>query len=97
MSFAFGATVFGIITGSLGLIPGTLSILQFADKVNQANNAPTTANLRIAVGLDRDGGLSGAGGDLPDARLFNNYGDFLGIVADPGTVSAHLMSVVFLV
>lgn len=84
MSFAFAAAVFGIATGAIGLVPGTLSILQFADKVNTDNSAATTAHIRIAVGLDRDGALNGAGGDLPDARLFNNYGEYLGIVADPG-------------
>lgn len=87
MAFVFGAAVFGVITGAIGLVPGTLSILQFADKVNLDKAAPYTAHMRVAVGLDRDGGLDGSGGDLPDARLFNQYGEFLGIAADPGDVS----------
>ncbi|KAL2257699.1 hypothetical protein VTK26DRAFT_9301 [Humicola hyalothermophila] len=42
--------------------------------------------LRFTVGLDVEGGLRNAGGDLPDVRLFNEAGEFLGISADPGEI-----------
>ncbi|KAK0745745.1 hypothetical protein B0T18DRAFT_390318 [Schizothecium vesticola] len=45
------------------------------------------STIKIAAGLD-GGVLSGAGGDLPDVRLFNEFGVFLGIAAEPGVVES---------
>lgn len=42
--------------------------------------------VRIQVGLNRAGGLSSADGDLPDVRLFNEAGEFLGGKYDPGSI-----------
>ncbi|KPM38675.1 hypothetical protein AK830_g7877 [Neonectria ditissima] len=50
--------------------------------------APETAKsvIKIGIGLDTKNGLNNAGGDLPDVRLFNEDGDFLGMSADPGDI-----------
>ncbi|KAK4112241.1 hypothetical protein N656DRAFT_798583 [Canariomyces notabilis] len=40
--------------------------------------------IKVTLGLDVTGGLHLAGGDLPDVRMWNENGDFLGIEADPG-------------
>lgn len=42
--------------------------------------------VRFQVGLDSDGGLTNAGGDIPDIRLFNEVGEFLGGRYDPGYI-----------
>ncbi|RYP08225.1 hypothetical protein DL764_002040 [Monosporascus ibericus] len=44
------------------------------------------STVRVAVGLDYGSSLINAGGDLPDVRVFNEAGNFIGMVADPGTV-----------
>ncbi|RYO97129.1 hypothetical protein DL765_011298 [Monosporascus sp. GIB2] len=72
---------------AIGVISGVLGIIQFGID-NFAEPERVGSTVRIAVGLDYDGGLSNAGGDLPDVRLFNEAGDFLGMVADPGTVDS---------
>jgi len=71
----------------IGLVSGGLGILQFGMD-NFA--APETAHsvVRVTVGLDYDGGLSNSGGDLPDVRLFNEAGDFIGMKVDPGKVQS---------
>lgn len=68
----------------IGLISGGLGIIQFGLD-NFAPKEETGSVIRISVGLDGNG-LSEAGGDLPDVRLFNDFGEFLGIAADPGSV-----------
>ncbi|KAJ3565392.1 hypothetical protein NPX13_g7521 [Xylaria arbuscula] len=70
---------------AIGLISGLLGIVQFGlDNFSSDDSEGST--IRISVGLDFDGGLSNSGGDLPDVRLFNEVGGFLGIKADPGSV-----------
>ncbi|OTB04414.1 hypothetical protein M426DRAFT_11561 [Hypoxylon sp. CI-4A] len=73
----------GIIE-AIGVISGALGIIQFG-----INNFPepdsVKSTIRITVGLDTDQ-LDGAGGDLPDVRLFDEAGGFLGIAVDPGQV-----------
>ena len=68
---------------AIGLVSGLLGIVQFGID-NFAEPESTGSTIRVAVGLDYDGGLSNAGGDLPDMRLFNEAGEFIGMVADPG-------------
>lgn len=41
--------------------------------------------MRLQIGLDGNG-LTNSGGDLPDVRLFNEVGSFLGGAYDPGTI-----------
>lgn len=67
----------------IGLFGTILGIVQFGlDNFPQEETASSV--IRIAVGLDNPspGGLSNAGGDLPDIRLFNEFGEFLGINSD---------------
>lgn len=45
------------------------------------------------MGLD-GGGLSGAAGDLPDVRQFNEFGVFLGIAVDTGVVESGEVGVI---
>ncbi|KAI0392432.1 hypothetical protein F5Y17DRAFT_359122 [Xylariaceae sp. FL0594] len=70
---------------AIGIISGALGIIQFGmDNLPKQDSVGST--VRITVGLDFDNGLSNAGGDLPDIHLFNEVGDFLGKVTDPGKV-----------
>ena len=72
---------------AIGVISGVLGIVQFGID-NFAEPESKGSTVRIAVGLDYDNGLNNAGGDLPDIRLFNEAGGFLGMVADPGKVDS---------
>lgn len=69
----------------IGVLSGLLGIVQFGMD-NFAAPETAASSLKIGVGLDIAGGLSNAGGDLPDVRLWNEGGDFLGISADPGDI-----------
>ncbi|KAI1103608.1 hypothetical protein F4804DRAFT_342403 [Jackrogersella minutella] len=69
----------------IGLISGVLGIIQFAsDQFPPTTSVDST--VRVTVGLDTNGGLDNGGGDLPDIRLFNEAGTFLGLAQDPGKV-----------
>jgi hypothetical protein len=71
----------------LGVFAGVLGFVTFS----QENFAPadsTASVIKLTVGLDVAGGIPNAGGDLPDVRLFNEAGEFLGISVNPGTVEA---------
>ncbi|KAI0384063.1 hypothetical protein F5Y04DRAFT_248889 [Hypomontagnella monticulosa] len=70
---------------AIGVISGVLGILQFGID-NFPKQDTVSSTIRITVGLDTAGGLNNAGGDLPDVRLFNEGGEFLGIETDPGKV-----------
>ena len=67
----------------IGVISGLLGIYQFgADNFGKADEGGSV--VRVQVGLDYENGLSNSGGDLPDIRLFNEVGEFLGGSYDPG-------------
>ncbi|KAJ2996616.1 hypothetical protein NUW58_g915 [Xylaria curta] len=68
----------GIISEVVGLVSFGMDLLPEQESV--------ASKIRIAVGLDMKDGLTNGGGDLPDVRLFNEAGDFIGMSADPGTV-----------
>lgn len=73
------------IVDVIGVLSGLLGIYQFgADNFGSADAGGSV--VRIQVGLDTPGGLNNAGGDLPDIRLFNEAGDFLGGKYDPGHI-----------
>jgi hypothetical protein len=75
------------IISTLDIINGVLGIAQFGiDNFAQKDDAGKTV-VQLAVGLDVPGELSNAGGDLPDVRLFNEAGEFLGMTADPGDIT----------
>ncbi|KAJ8130627.1 hypothetical protein O1611_g3000 [Lasiodiplodia mahajangana] len=69
----------------IGFISGVLGIIQFGED-NLPEKKSVGSTVRITVGLDTKGGLNNAGGDLPDVRLFNEAGEFLGIKTNPGKV-----------
>ncbi|KAI1125577.1 hypothetical protein F5Y10DRAFT_294551 [Nemania abortiva] len=48
------------------------------DKKKWAKQKKATATIRITVGLDKDGELADAGGDIPDVQVFSEAGEFLG-------------------
>jgi hypothetical protein len=73
MAAAF-ITVLGFAAGMVRYY--TVSRDQFA----QPSEAASV--IKVTLGLDVAGGLHLAGGDLPDVRLWNENGDFLGIEAD---------------
>ncbi|GAB0134211.1 hypothetical protein EsDP_00002592 [Epichloe bromicola] len=69
---------FGVFTGILGIF--SFSQKEFYESTQRG------VGFRFAVGLDGSGprgkGLTNAGGDLPDIRVFNEHGSFLGINAE---------------
>ncbi|KAK0743548.1 hypothetical protein B0T18DRAFT_439401 [Schizothecium vesticola] len=69
----------------IGVLSGVLGIVQFGMDNFAGEDDSVNSIIKIAVGLD-GGGLTNAGGDLPDVRLFNEFGEFLGMSADPGTI-----------
>ncbi|KAJ4305968.1 hypothetical protein N0V88_000758 [Collariella sp. IMI 366227] len=71
-------SVINIAVGAIGLIP------MFSDMFGSQDRAASV--IKVTVGLDMEGCLSNAGRDLPDVRLFNEGGEFLGISADPGKI-----------
>lgn len=76
-----GAAVINVI----GVVSGLLGIYQFG-RDNFGSTEEGGSVVRIQVGLDSKDGLSNAGGDLPDIRLFNEVGEFLGATYDPGSI-----------
>lgn len=71
----------------IGIVSGLISIFGFL-KENFADDdgSPTNSKMRVAVGLDGTEGLSNAGGDYPDVRVFNEVGNYLGGEFDPGYI-----------
>lgn len=63
MAFAAAIQVIGVVSGILG-------IAQFGIDNFGAHDTGGSV-VRFQVGLDSDGGLSNAGGDIPEIRLFN--------------------------
>lgn len=76
---------FTAVTGVIGVISGILGIAQFG--INNFGASDTGGSVvRFQVGLDSYDGLDNAGGDIPDIRLFNEVGEFLGGSYDPGFI-----------
>ncbi|KAI0026036.1 hypothetical protein F4780DRAFT_785135 [Xylariomycetidae sp. FL0641] len=73
----------GIIE-AVGFLSGVLGIVGFAQDNFAAEADAVASVVRIRVGLDTEGGLSNAGGDLPDVRLFNEAGGVPGHRGGPG-------------
>jgi hypothetical protein len=73
-----GLRVLNILAGVLGFIPFAAENFGGSDSVASV--------IRVTVGLDVEGGLQNAGGDLPDVRLFNEAGEFIGISTEPGDI-----------
>lgn len=83
---AEGMTAGQMFFNIIGVIGTSIGIYRLGeDKFNLWRNNQGSA-VRIQVGLDTDNGLSNAGGDLPDIRLFNEGGEFLGGKYDPGRI-----------
>lgn len=73
------------VVAVIGVISGILGIAQFGIDNFGASDAGGSV-VKFQVGLDSDGGLSNSGGDIPDIRLFNEVGKFLGGRYDPGFI-----------
>lgn len=70
----------GVVRFVYGII---ITTAQFA----QGGNALAAGStFRIAVGLDVPGNANHLGGEVPDIRLFNEFGGFLGMAVDPGPI-----------
>lgn len=69
----------------IGVIFGLMDIWSFG-KENFAEPDKKGSVVRIQLGLNSPEHLQHAGGDLPDVRLWNEVGGFLGISADPGSI-----------
>ncbi|KAK0673154.1 hypothetical protein QBC41DRAFT_215440 [Cercophora samala] len=73
------------VRGVISIVRGILGVLHFG-KGMFSQPDPVGSIIRITVGLEVPGGLTNSGGDLPDVRLFNEAGKFLGITVDPGFI-----------
>lgn len=73
------------VVNVIGVVAGLLNIVSFT-KENFAEPSQNGSVVRIQLGLDSPGGLTGSGGDLPDVRLWNEAGSFLGVSADPRSI-----------
>ncbi|KAH6981606.1 hypothetical protein BKA56DRAFT_656130 [Ilyonectria sp. MPI-CAGE-AT-0026] len=69
----------------IGVVSGLLGIIQFGID-NFVEEPGEGSTFKIAVGLDGTNGLSEAGGNLPDVRVWNQNGEFVGMKADSGDV-----------
>ncbi|KAL3476680.1 hypothetical protein BJX99DRAFT_246700 [Aspergillus californicus] len=74
------------VVDAIGVISGLLTIVSFSMD-NFGDTTEPGSTIKVAVALDNDAaGTINAGGDLPDVRVWNSFGDFTGMTADPGTV-----------
>lgn len=73
------------IINVIGVLASVLGIVQFGED-NFGGQDSGGSVVRIQVGLDNGSGLSNSGGDMPDVRLFNEVGEFLGATYDPGHI-----------
>lgn len=88
------AAGFAVFVEVLGIISTAMEIFNFGqDNFGSKDEDFIGSTIKIAVGLD-GGGLSGAAGDLPDVRLFNEFGVFLGIAVDTGVVESGEVGVI---
>ncbi|KAJ5794804.1 hypothetical protein N7457_001403 [Penicillium paradoxum] len=74
------------IVDAIGVISGILTIVSFG-KDNFGNGETSGSTIKVAVALDGPSGPTDAGGDLPDIRVWNEVGSFVGMKADPGSVN----------
>ncbi|KAJ5163582.1 uncharacterized protein N7500_005412 [Penicillium coprophilum] len=73
------------VVDAIGVISGILTIVSFGmDNFGEGETSGST--IKVAVALDGPNGPTNAGGDIPDVRVWNEVGDFVGMKADPGTV-----------
>ncbi len=79
------AAAAGSILRVLNIVGGILRFIPFASE-NFGSADSVASVIKFTVGLDVSGGLQNAGGDLPDVRLFNEAGEFIGISTDPASV-----------
>ncbi|KAK9773300.1 hypothetical protein SCAR479_10029 [Seiridium cardinale] len=72
---------------AIGVLSGILGIVQFGID-NFADDSTSGSTIKVAVALEGADGNppTNTGGDLPDVRIWNLYGEFVGITTDPGTV-----------
>ncbi|KAI9041355.1 uncharacterized protein KD926_006931 [Aspergillus affinis] len=70
---------------AIGVISGLLGIVSFAQD-NFGSGETSGSTYKFAVALDGPGGTTNAGGDLPDVRVWNDVGKFVGMSVDPGKV-----------
>ncbi|KAI1150369.1 hypothetical protein F4825DRAFT_468209 [Nemania diffusa] len=79
--------ILGLIPLIIGIINGIIGIVE-TSKNHYADGKGGRSMVRITVGLDRNHGLTGAGGDLPDVEVFNEFGVSLGKRTRPGKIKA---------
>ncbi|KAL5340167.1 hypothetical protein BJX70DRAFT_127312 [Aspergillus crustosus] len=71
---------------AIGVISGLLGIVNFGI-TNFKDTTEPGSTIKVAVALDgANGGTEDAGGDLPDVRVWNDFGEFKAMTADPGHV-----------
>ncbi|ETS74482.1 hypothetical protein PFICI_14348 [Pestalotiopsis fici W106-1] len=75
---------------AIGVISGILGIVQFGIDNFGGDEENSGSVVKVAVALEGADGAppTNTGGDLPDVRVWNDNGVFVGMTADPGTVDA---------
>ncbi|KAB8236265.1 uncharacterized protein BDW43DRAFT_308529 [Aspergillus alliaceus] len=74
------------LVDAIGVISGALTIVGFGID-NFGESSTSVSIIKVAVTLDGTGGTTDAGGDLPDVRIWNDLGSFVGMKADPDHVN----------
>lgn len=82
------AQALGIFDTASGQVAGTLGVVDFGPEcfsghpprssrfASRLESSPST--IWIAAGVDAEDGSPGAGGTMPDARVYNQWGELLG-------------------
>lgn len=82
------AQALGLFDTASGQVAGTLGVVDFGPEcfsghprrslrfASRSESSPST--IWIAAGVDAEDGTPGAGGTMPDARVYSQWGDLLG-------------------
>ncbi|KAL4916770.1 hypothetical protein BDW62DRAFT_211739 [Aspergillus aurantiobrunneus] len=74
------------VVEAIGVTAGILGIVQFGMN-NFVDTTEPGSTIKVAIALDGEGGgTEDAGGDLPDVRIWNDFGEYKAMTADPGSV-----------
>lgn len=84
---ADGIAIFGAVAGAFGMVTGSVGLLGFLEtQFGFLREVATGHSIRMQIGLSGPENLL-MDGDLPDIRLYNDFGELVGDEMDPGHVN----------